>query len=103
MQPNKPNKKGRRQEVTSDNDFYETMPMTVGSHYVYRDDVIDEYRDAGIPTDESYQATIKRVAVITLIVAAAVAVGVGILLAQGLSAIQDASPVNQSSTGSPEL
>ncbi|GEM_PF-2433729 len=102
MEPNKPRAK-RTPAVSSDNDFYETMPMSIGSNYVYRDDIFEQYRGVDDRLNEDYEATIRRVAVITLIVAAIVALGVGIVIAQGMSVLQDSMPVNQTSSGSLEL
>jgi len=103
MESKKPAKKRSTSEVSSENNFYETMPMSMGSHYVYRDDVAEQYRGADDRLDEAYEATVRRVAIITLIVAAAVAIGIGILFAQGLSVFHDAMPVNSTSSGSLEL
>lgn len=102
MEPNKPADK-RAADVSSDNNFYETMPMSVGSNYVYRDDAFEQYRGVDDRLNERYEATIRRVAIITLLVAAGVAIGVGIIIAQGVSVIRDSMPVNQTSSGSLEL
>lgn len=102
MEPKKPAKK-RTPGVSSENNFYETMPMSAGSSYVYRDDVAEQYRGVDDRLSDNYEATVRRVAIITLIMAAAVAIGVGIMIAQGITIIQDAMPVNQTSSGSPEL
>ena len=102
MDPIKPTKK-RTPEVPSDNDFYETMPMSIGSNYVYRDDVFEQYRGVDDRVKSDYEATVKRVAIITLIIAAAVAIAAAIVIAQGVSVIQNTMPVNQTSSGSLEL
>jgi hypothetical protein len=102
MQTKKTVKQRRASDISSDNAFYESMPMSMRDNYVYRDDADDQYRGTDDRLDEDYKATIKRIAIITLIVAAAVALGIGFLFAQGLSLIRDTMPVNQTSSGTLE-
>ena len=77
--------------------FYETMPMSMGSHHVYRDDI--EPADVLASQAVDYDATAKRFAIITLLVVAALAIGVGILIAGGMSALRDSMPVGTNSIG----
>ena len=103
-QTRRPSKNRRATVPAINNEFYETMPLSLGSHYVYRDDVAgDHYGTDNQPQTTDYDATIRRVAVITLLVSAAVAIIVGYLFVQGLSAIRDSLPAGSPTTGSLEL
>ena len=77
--------------------FYETMPLSMGSHCVYRDDI--EPTDVSAPQAVNYDAAAKRFAVITLLAVAVLAIGVGILIAGGMSALRDSMPVGTNSIG----
>lgn len=103
MSANEPTKRARASKKSAGNDFYETMPISMGSHYVYRDDAIDKYQGATDKSDETYARTARRFAIITLVVTAIMAVVLGVLFVQGLSTINDVMPVNQTSSGSLEL
>lgn len=68
-------------------EFYETMPMAVSPHYVYRDDAIEA------PIEVTPNA--RRTAIITLVLVALVAVAMGLLIVKGLGLIRGdlSSPV----------
>ncbi len=103
MESNKPNPKSKATKMSVDNDFYETMPLSLGSDYVYRGEMMERYSGADGRTDENYEANVRRVAIVTLIVVAVVAVGFGLLFIQSMSLLKDAMPINQTSSGSLEL
>lgn len=69
-------------------EFYETMPMTASSHYVYRDDA-----------PAQAEPNVRRTAIITLVLVAIVALAVGLIIAKGLSLVQGevGTPVTNSS------
>lgn len=77
--------------------FYETMPLGISSHYVFRDDV--EPSEVAAPQPVDYDAAAKRFAVITLLAVAVLAIGVGVLIAGGMSALKDSMPVGANPIG----
>jgi len=71
-------------QIELDDDFYEVMPYVGG--IPYRDDATDE--DEPISSEE---AAARRMAIITLIMAAVVAIALGLMLVRGLQLVRDAS------------
>ena len=68
-------------ESSGSEDFYEVMPLT-GSHYVYRDDVVNDV------APERIYNNAKITAIITLILVGLVALALGILLAKSLQTLR---------------
>lgn len=71
-------------QIPPKDDFYEVMPYAAG--LPYRDDAADA--DETISVEE---ASARRMAIITLIVAGIVAIALGLLLLRGLQLIRDVS------------
>lgn len=80
--PNKNHEAGH--QIQLDDDFYEVMPYVGG--LPYRDDA-----DDADPSISDEEAAARRMAIITLIMAAVVAVALGLLLVRGLQVVRDAS------------